>query len=173
LSVDSEALLVIGARIVAGAEHEELERTFRDTLPADSTAPGLPIAGFQLASVLPDLLGSWRYGGSLTAPSNVGCDNPAGSVAEQLRTDIFRQNVHWIVVPEELQLLRRQIVKFQTLFDFGGNARPTQPLNDRTVYRDRQEARQYQTWPPTPAAPAAHSSTRGCPCTRRHRFTTP
>jgi carbonic anhydrase len=134
---DSDALLVIGARIVAGAGHRALDRIFSGPLPADSTEPALPVAGFQLASVLPDLRGSWRYGGSLTAPSSVGCNNPAGTVADQLQTGIFPENVHWIVVPAKVQLSRRQIQAFQALFNFEGNARPTQPLNGRTVLQDR------------------------------------
>lgn len=133
---DPDALLVIGARIVAGREHAELERIFSQPLPADSTAAAIAVTGLDLARLLPDLKHSWRYPGSLTAPANLGCNNPAGSVAQQLATDVFPENVIWVVVPEQLHMSLPQIRRFQALFH-DGNSRHPQPLHGRTVLRDQ------------------------------------
>lgn len=133
---DADALLVIGARIMPGREHAELNRIFSLALPADTAAPTIAVHGLDLAQLLPDLKNSWRYPGSLTAPSNVGCNNPAGSVARQLETDVFPENVIWVVVPDQLHMSLAQIRTFQRLFS-EGNSRHTQPLHGRTVVRDQ------------------------------------
>lgn len=134
---DPDALLVIGAGIFYGFENRELNKIFGLPLPVDSTSPALSIANFNLANVLPNLESSWRYPGSLTAPSNVGCNNPAGSVSVQLASDVFPENVSWVVLTKPIFMSRRQIRKFQVLFDAFGNSRPTQLLNGRTVFRDQ------------------------------------
>lgn len=134
---DRDALLVVAARIVAGREHRELERIFRLELPRDATAAPLTLARFDVNGVLPRADRSWQYAGSLTAPSNVGCNNPAGSVVQQLESDVFPENVKWVVLSRELQMSTRQIRSFQALFDFEGNSRLPQPSHGRTVFRDR------------------------------------
>lgn len=134
---DRDALLVVGARIVAGREHRELEKIFALELPADASRPALPVARFDVGNVLPAFDRSWQYPGSLTAPLSVGCNNPAGSVSQQLATDVFPENVSWVVLSRELQMSKRQIRKFQALFDFEGNARAPQALDGRVVFRDQ------------------------------------
>jgi carbonic anhydrase len=134
---DRDALLVVGARIVAGREHRELDKIFRLELPADATHAALAVAQFDLNRVLPRFDRSWQYAGSLTAPSNVGCNNPAGSVGQQLESEVFPENVSWVVLTPELQMSKRQIRKFQALFDFEGNSRLPQPTDGRTVFRDQ------------------------------------
>lgn len=88
---DPDALLVIGARIIEGGTHRELNKIFGlPTLPTNTTPP-ISIANFNLTAVLPGLQHSWRYVGSLTAPASFGatCSEPEGTVENQLSTDIF------------------------------------------------------------------------------------
>lgn len=132
----TDSLLVIGAPIQAGLANAELQKIFGLNLPKDSTAPAQTIAGFNLANVLPLDQRSFRYAGSLTAPSAVGCNNPAGDVTQQLATDVFPENVSWVVRQSPVYMSLTQIRKFQALFSFMGNSRPAKPLLGRTVFRD-------------------------------------
>lgn len=134
---DNDALLVIGALVKAGGEHHELQKIFKHALPEDSNAAPLTIPGFHLANVLPHGTQSWRYDGSLTAPSAVGCNNPAGSVADQLSTDVFPENVSWVLLEDPIIMSTSQIRHFRALYEAAGNSRAVQPLNGRTVYRDQ------------------------------------
>ena len=140
-----DALLVIGARIKVGVTKfkadsaaGELDKLFgaKVALPVDSTAGALPIANFNLNKVLPSLADSWRYSGSLTAPASFGnCTEPEGSVAEQLESEVFPENVSWVVLTRDIEMSKAQIDRFKALFE-EGNTRAVQPINARRVTRD-------------------------------------
>jgi len=137
LPCDPEALLVIGAMIKQDSDARgELSKIFDvRNLPQDSTQPALTITNFDLNKVLPKLDDSWRYSGSLTAPSTfTNCTAQGGSIDDQLSADIFPENVQWVVLTKQIGMSKRQIGAFQHLFE-EGNSRETQPLNGRSVYR--------------------------------------
>ncbi len=116
----ASGLLVVGALVVEGRANAELEKIWR----AFPEKPGdrVEVADFDLSKLLPADLHSYRYPGSLTTP---GCD----------------QGVQWIVLARPVEMSRAQIERFRSVF-FGterfpaGNARPVQPLGDRTVVTD-------------------------------------
>ena len=130
-----DALLVIGARIEAGAANAELGKIFdRADLPADKAAPHLTVEHFNLGNVLGPLDHSWRYSGSLTAPASFEptCKQAEGSVAEQLAADDLPENVSWVVLPHAITMSPAQIEAFRKLFH-EGNTRALQPLEGRGV----------------------------------------
>ena len=136
---DPDALLVIGAMIKQDSEsHGELSKIFdRRDLPENSTKPAVTITNFNLSKVLPKLDDSWRYAGSLTAPSTfTNCTAQGGSIEDQLSADVFPENVQWVLLTAPVELSKHQIHTFRHLFE-EGNSRETQPLNGRTVYRVR------------------------------------
>lgn len=136
LPCDPEALLVIGAMIKPDSDaHNELSKIFdRKDLPEDSTKSAVSITNFDLNKVLPKLDASWRYSGSLTAPSTfTNCSAQGGSIEDQLSADVFPENVQWVVLTRPVELTRQQIHTFKQLFE-EGNSRETQPLNGRKVY---------------------------------------
>lgn len=137
LPCDAEALLVIGALIKQGDEaHAELDKIFGlPDLPEDSTHGAVTVTNFDLNRVLPKLKDSWRYDGSLTAPSTfANCTAQGGSIEDQLSADIFPENVQWVVLTHSVEMTRHQIEAFRLLFE-EGNSRETQPLNGRVVKR--------------------------------------
>jgi carbonic anhydrase len=140
LPCDPEALLVIGAMIKADDDdsHRELRKIFSAAhLPADSAQGALSVPNFNLARVLPDLDETWRYAGSLTAPSTfTNCSAQGGSIEDQLSADIFPENVQWVVSPRTLKLSHQHVDAFKHLFE-EGNSRYTQPLKGRVVQRVR------------------------------------
>jgi carbonic anhydrase len=140
LPCDPDALLVIGALIKEDDDkHRELNKIFASDLPHDATAGALTVRHFNLDRVLPSLDDTWRYAGSLTAPSTFSnCQAQGGSIEEQLDADVFPENVQWVVLPERIEMSRRQIRAFKRLFE-EGNSRPAQPLNSRVVTRDRDD----------------------------------
>jgi carbonic anhydrase len=159
LPCDPDALLVIGAMIKQGSDaytelnkildlrigdrghfggaaaRNELHKIFdRGDLPEDSTEPATIITNFNLNKVLPKLDDSWRYSGSLTAPSTfTNCTAQGGSIEDQLSADIFPENVQWVLLTQPIELPKHQIHTFKHLFE-EGNSRETQPLNGRPVY---------------------------------------
>jgi carbonic anhydrase len=139
LPCDPDALMVIGARIKRGAKNTELGKLFGlQSLPSDSTSGSVPVANFNLNKVLPEMEESWRYPGSLTAPSTFSnCTAQGGTVDEQLSADVFPENVSWVLLTKDIQMSAEQIKAFQALF-IDGNSRPIQPLNSRIVKRVRQ-----------------------------------
>jgi carbonic anhydrase len=137
LPCDPDALLVIGAMIQQDSvTHKELSKIFNaQNLPQDSTQPAVTITNFDLNKVLPKLDDSYRYAGSLTAPSTfTNCTAQGGSIDDQLSADIFPENVQWVVLTKKIEMSKAQIKTFRSLFE-EGNSRETQPLNGRTVYR--------------------------------------
>ena len=138
LPCDPDALLVIGARIQkSDYAHYELNKIFGKTLPLDTTSGAISIANFNLNKVLPEMEGSWRYPGSLTAPASFGttCSAQGGTIDEQLAADIFPENVSWTVLTKTIGMSDKQIEAFRKIFELG-NTRPTQPLNTRVIQQD-------------------------------------
>ena len=130
-----DALMVIGARIVEGAHNAELGKIFDQTsLPANSAAPHIAVAHFDLGTVLGSLARSWRYSGSLTAPASFAptCDEPEGTVAHQLEADDLPENVSWVVLKHTIAMSADQIANFKKLFP-EGNSREAMPLKGRKV----------------------------------------
>ncbi len=113
-------VLVVGALVVEGRANPEIEKIWRSfpEKPNDQ----VKVSDFDLSKLLPADLHSYRYPGSLTTP---GCD----------------QGVQWVVLARPVEMSRQQIERFRSVF-FGterfpaGNARPVQPLGDRTVVTD-------------------------------------
>jgi carbonic anhydrase len=138
LPCDPDALLVIGARIQKSEHaHAELNKIFGLPLPENTTAGATSISNFDLNKVLPDLDGSWRYLGSLTAPASFStCSAQGGSIDEQLSADIFPENVSWTLLTKPVGMSSKQIDAFRKIFELG-NSRPTQPLNSRVILQDK------------------------------------
>ncbi len=120
---DLDDLLVVGVWMEIGETHAELEKVFR-ILPGFGTTGrvGGPLSSFDLASLLPERLSSFRYPGSLTTPSAPG-------------QTIFPETVDWVVLNETLAISDRQLQAFRALFP-DGNCRGVQPLCGRTVLTD-------------------------------------
>jgi carbonic anhydrase len=124
-----DSVLVVGAWIVEGRADPELAKIFSQ-LPAPNTTITVP--DFNLARVFPDMKGTFRYPGGLTAPAFIAGYTP--SLAEQIDTDIFPEIVLWIVVDEPIVLSEDQISAFRALFPEPiGNHRETQPIAGRRV----------------------------------------
>lgn len=124
------ALAVVGQIITVGDEENEALAPYFNALAGfasvivPGTSPSVAVADFDLTQLIPERLESYRYSGSLTAPS------PLTEGAE-----IFFEPVEWNVLAEEIEVSREQFEAFQRLFE-EGNSRPVQPLNDRTILTD-------------------------------------
>jgi carbonic anhydrase len=111
----SSNLLVVGRWIdVSSTPNSALDPIFSH-LP-QTTSDTLDIEHFNLNTLLPANLDSFRYPGSLTTPP-------------------FSENVSWIDLAEPLSLSQGQIDAFGTLFP-NGNARDVQDLHGRLVQTD-------------------------------------
>ncbi len=118
-----EELLVVGVWMEIGEPPAELEKIFGLLPDFGATGPiGGPIDGFDLNTLLPGDLASFRYPGSLTTPSATG-------------QTIFPETVDWVVLKEALAISDRQLQAFRALFP-DGNCRGVQPLCGRTVLTD-------------------------------------
>lgn len=134
LPCEPDALLVIGARIRSGKPHRELDKIFGSAaLPEDAKAGTLTVSNFDIGKVLPSLTHSWRYTGSLTAPSSFdNCALVEGGIEQQLGSEVFPGRVSWVVLRDQIEMSSTQIDKFKQLFE-EGNSRKVQPLNQRPV----------------------------------------
>jgi carbonic anhydrase len=111
----SSNLLVVGRWInESNSPNSALDPIFSH-LP-QTTSDTLNIAHFDLNTLLPATLESFRYPGSLTTPP-------------------FSENVSWINLAQPLGLSHSQIDAFRALFP-EGNAREVQPLDGRLVQTD-------------------------------------
>jgi len=111
----ADNLLVVGRDIEQGLfKNRPLAPIFSD-LP-QTTEETLHIEHFDLNSLLPNYLGSFRYSGSLTTPP-------------------FTEGVSWIDLASPLYLSGNQIDAFKSLFP-EGNSREVQDLNGRIVLTD-------------------------------------
>ncbi len=118
------ALAVVGIIINIGEENEALAPYF-DAL--SGIAGGVvEVLDFDLTALIPENLSSYRYSGSLTAPSP----------ATEGTTDRFFEPVAWNILAEQIEVSAEQFELFAELFGEEGNARPTQRLNGRTVVSD-------------------------------------
>ncbi len=109
------ALAVIGILYREGAANEALAPIW-NLLPAEpGTATAFPDT-VDVSALLPERRDTWRYAGSLTTPP-------------------CTEGVSWVVMTTPVTLSPAQIETFSALY--GGNYRPVQPLNERTLFRDR------------------------------------
>ena len=110
----SSNLLVVGRWINEGSANSALDPIFSH-LP-QTTSDTLNIDHFNLNTLLPANLDSFRYPGSLTTPP-------------------FSENVSWINLAQPLDLSKAQIDEFRALFP-EGNARDVQDIHGRFVQTD-------------------------------------
>jgi carbonic anhydrase len=126
---EPDSLLVVGAWMVEGKADKDLERFF-SKLPGPNQT--IAVSDFNLNRYFPNVKGSFRYPGSLTAPAFFAGYTP--SLAEQIDTDIFPEIVHFIILDEPMSLSSEQLDAFKALFpEPEGNARKTYPLDGRQV----------------------------------------
>lgn len=107
-------ILVVGRWVNYGAVNTSLAPIFSD-LPQNTT-DHLAVNNFNLNTLLPSNLDSFRYTGSLTTPP-------------------FTEGVKWIDLAQPLTMSAGQVQAFQKLFP-DGDARPVQPLNGRIILTD-------------------------------------
>ncbi len=110
----SREYLVVGRWIEIGAFNSALDSIFSDLPPNGGDIFDLP--SFDLNSLLPGDLRSYRYTGSLT-------------------TSPYTEGVNWVMLHESLQLSADQVAGFRALFP-GGNEREWQNLNGRMIRTD-------------------------------------
>ena len=73
---EPQSLLVIGALIKTGARNAELDKIFsRTDLPVDKAAGSVSPITINFGKILPSNPSSYRYHGSLTAPTKVDCSS--------------------------------------------------------------------------------------------------
>lgn len=73
---EPQSLLVIGALIKTGARNVELDKIFsRTDLPVDKAAGSVSPITINFGKILPSNPSSYRYHGSLTAPTKVDCSS--------------------------------------------------------------------------------------------------
>lgn len=107
-------LAVVGVLLREGAEHAGLKPVF-EAMPV-MAGPEQEVTGtVDLAALLPETRTTFRYMGSLTTPP---CS----------------EGVHWNLFNEPAEVSAAQVEAFRKIFEL--DARPVQPLNDRTVEED-------------------------------------
>ena len=114
----AENLLVVG-RFIREADTGHGASTALDSIFSDlpqTTSDTLHVDHFNLNTLLPDNLQSFRYSGSLTTPP-------------------FSEGVSWIDLAHPLYISGQQIDAFQSLFP-EGNTRAVQDLNGRLILTD-------------------------------------
>jgi carbonic anhydrase len=109
-------LAVVGVMLEVGAENEALGPVF-DHIPTEVGDEAETVDGetVDLAAVLPDTRTYYQYPGSLTTPP---CS----------------EDVAWQVLTTPVEISQDQLEAFTTVVD--GNARPVQPIGDRTLTED-------------------------------------
>ncbi len=133
----SGQLLVIGQRIAKGNENREFNKIFGPGIPLPRVWGVFPkIEDFSIGKVIVGLEDSYRYAGSLTAPTDPailgGCPNPPGGEKEQLASGQLPEVVSWVLLRRTIQMSADQIARFQALFP-NGDARGPQALKMRAV----------------------------------------
>ncbi len=103
-------LAVIGVFMEAGAA-DPTAQSIWETIPSAGEPPGT-LAAFDPRTLLPEGGSHYRYPGSLTTPA---CS----------------EIVSWVVMTESIAVSQDQIDAFAALYPM--NARPVQPLNERTI----------------------------------------
>ncbi|HJT51375.1 MAG TPA: carbonic anhydrase family protein [Nitrosospira sp.] len=112
---DDDDLLVVGRQIERGLFDNYRLSSIFNHLP-ENPGETLDVDHFNLNSLVPDYLGSFRYSGSLTTPP-------------------FSEGVSWVELAKPLYLSDKQIDAFESLFP-EGNTREVQDLNGRIVLTD-------------------------------------
>tara|TARA_R110002096_G_scaffold4501_38_gene21303 strand:+ start:7276 stop:8088 length:813 start_codon:yes stop_codon:yes gene_type:complete len=109
-------LLVVGVLFEIGAENPFLAQFFGQ-LPA-SAQGSIATSGFSLnpAEALPEDRAYYYYQGSLTTPP-------------------CTEGVQWYILRKPMQLSQSQLAAFRALY--ANNYRPTQPLNERTLWETK------------------------------------
>lgn len=107
-------LLVVGRWVEEGAFNSAMDPIFSH-IP-QTTDDTLHIDHFNLNTLLPENLASFRYTGSLTTPP-------------------FSENVRWVDLYEPMYMSHDQIDAFSSMFP-EGDAREVQPLNGRIILTD-------------------------------------
>jgi carbonic anhydrase len=110
----SDNLLVVGRWVEEGASHAALAPVFAD-LPKNTSQTHV-FNHFDLNTLLPDNLESFRYDGSLTTPP-------------------YSEGVKWIDLAQPMQMSAAEINAYSSLFP-DGDAREIQDLNGRIVLTD-------------------------------------
>jgi carbonic anhydrase len=113
-SDSNDNLLVVGRWVEAGAFNSDLDPIFSNV--PQNTSETLHIDHFNLNTLIPASLESFRYSGSLTTPQ-------------------FDEGVSWVMLSEPLSMSSEQINAFSSLFP-EGDAREVQDLNGRIVLTD-------------------------------------
>jgi carbonic anhydrase len=111
-------LAVLGVLLREGA-HNAAYAPLLENLPGVEGEERTAAASFRADALLPDAgrdLNGYRYAGSLTTPP---CS----------------EEVDWHVLPRPVELSAAQIARFRSVFPV--NSRPVQPLQGRTVVRER------------------------------------
>ena len=112
---DRGALAVVGVLLKEGRENHVLAPIWRH-MPARPAPATVAPASVDAAALLPEVRTAWRYQGSLTTPP-------------------CTQGVSWVVMTEPVAVSAEQIARYGAIFP--NSYRPTQPLNDRSLIRDR------------------------------------
>jgi carbonic anhydrase len=111
---DGGEIAVVGVMLAEGEENVALQPVFA-AMPA-TAGPEVEVDGsIDLAALLPTVQTTYRYSGSLTTPP-------------------CTEGVHWLVMTEPMTVSTTQIETFRAVFEM--NARPVQPLDERTVNED-------------------------------------
>ncbi len=147
---EPQSLLVIGAFINVSnrATKGEITKIFANgSLPESSADTPIQIADFNLDKLLPNLQHSYRYNGSLTAPSSVDCTKDVFQAPnelynvhntvynsdkhDQLEADVFPEAVSWIVLKNPMTISEEDLHKLETAM--GENSRHPMPTKNRSV----------------------------------------
>ena len=110
-------LAVVAVLLTEGIANAALGRVFKN-LPQTEGSKKTLGANLSAAELLPAARGYFRYVGSLTTPP---CS----------------EGVRWQVLKRPVEVSKAQIAAFRKLYNM--NARPVQPLNDRTVEENSSE----------------------------------
>ena len=106
-------LAVVGVFLTAGRQNEALEYVWQNMPAQEGEKRLVEGVAINAADLLPTNLGYYSYVGSLTTPP-------------------CTEYVHWIVLQMPVEVSAAQLAQFAALYP--DNARPTQPLNERTIF---------------------------------------
>ena len=108
-------MAVVGILLDEGAENASFA-PFINNLPAEKSDAKDAGATINAADLLPSVQTTYRYTGSLTTPP---CS----------------EDVNWNLMTTPVELSSAQLNALESLFE-GGNNRPVQALNDRSLVED-------------------------------------
>lgn len=135
-----DQLLVIGRRIVPGTPSPQIQAQWDKLfgpgvqLPVNFSSPALKVQGFVISPLIVGIERTYRYQGSLTAPSDLGCPNPPGNPNQQLASGFLPQVVSWVLIADPILMKPSEILRLHKLFP-NGDARGPQELLDQDVKR--------------------------------------